>query len=60
MTTEAKRAVRRRAPRTTDRVVVYRGIRIAPIAGKRSAFAKALRKALREERRSSQPEPAHS
>jgi len=45
MTFKAKRSSRAR--RTAEPVVVYKGIRIAPIAAKRSATSKALRDALR-------------
>ena len=43
-----------------EREVVYRGIKIAPITGKRSAIAKAIRDALRARSEESRGEPALS
>jgi len=49
----------RRSTTAPERVVVYRGIKIAPLGGKRSATSRVLREALRT---SGQPhgEPAHA
>jgi hypothetical protein len=41
-----------------DRIVVYRGVKIAPMAGKRSKTAMTLRKALTS--KSSRGRPAHA
>ena len=46
MTTQAKKPQRGRTTSRAERTLVYRGIKIAPLAGKRSATAKALREAL--------------
>lgn len=45
MATVSKKAPRKRAS-SVERTVVYRGIKIAPISGKRSKTAKAIREAL--------------
>jgi len=45
--TATKRTSRTRASPKTESVVVYRGIKIPPISGKRSPIAEALRDALR-------------
>jgi hypothetical protein len=47
MTTTAKKRVRSRRSAPTERTVVYRGIKIAPMSGRRSALAQAIREALR-------------
>jgi hypothetical protein len=59
MASEAKKALRPRRSRSADRTVVYRGIKIAPMAGKRSAVAEAIRDALRMRSEESRAEPAH-
>ena len=58
--TTAKKATntRRSAP-AAERPVVYHGIKIAPIAGKRSPLAQAIRDALRTKSESAGGEPAH-
>lgn len=50
----------RRSTTAPERTVVYRGIKIAPLSGKRSETSRVLREALRT--RSGQPrgEPAHA
>ena len=60
MATTAKKATttRRSAP-PAERPVVYHGIKIAPIAGKRSPLAQAIRDALRTKSESAGGEPAH-
>ncbi len=45
--TAKKAATSQRSAPSAERPVVYRGIKIAPIAGKRSPVAKAIRDALR-------------
>ncbi len=41
-------------------MVVYHGIKIAPIAGKRSPTAEAIRDALRTKSESARAKPAHA
>ena len=48
MTTPAKEKVRPPAANRPDRTVVYRGIKIAPMLGRRSSLARAIRKDLEE------------
>ena len=48
MATKAKKAMHPRRSAPTEPTVVYRGIKIAPMSGKRSDTAKALRDSLRE------------
>jgi hypothetical protein len=57
MATQAKKAVRSRRIGGIDRTVVYRGIKIAPLSGKRSKLAQTLREALKEKQ---SPEPVTS
>jgi hypothetical protein len=57
MATQPKKTVRSRRFRGTDRTVVYRGIKIAPLSGKRSQLARTLREALNEKQSA---EPAGS
>jgi hypothetical protein len=45
--TAAKKTSRARSPAKPEHGVVYRGIKIAPISGKRSATAQAIREVLR-------------
>jgi hypothetical protein len=47
MVTTVKRAARARSATNSKGTVVYRGIKIAPMSGKRSATAQAIRDALR-------------
>jgi hypothetical protein len=59
MTTMAKKAsIARRSAPAVERPVVYHGIKIAPIAGKRSPIAQAIRDALRTKSESAHGEPA--
>lgn len=60
MATQAKKTVRTRRSATPERTVVYRGIKIAPMSGKRSATAKAIRDALRAKSERARGEPAHA
>jgi hypothetical protein len=46
MTVAAKKSVRTQPSIKFERTVVYRGIKIAPISGKRSATSRAIRDAL--------------
>jgi len=39
---------RQRSPETKERVVIYHGITILPIVGKRSPLAETIRKALKD------------
>ena len=48
MTTQAKKAARPKRTADKSRIVIYRGIKIAPIVGKRSPLARAIREALME------------
>jgi hypothetical protein len=57
MTIVAKRTARKGSAKA-ERVVVYRGIKIAPITGKRSAIAKAIRDALRARSEEPRAQPA--
>jgi Arc/MetJ family transcription regulator len=59
MVTIAKKAARPRRSGTTDRTIVYRGIKIAPMSGRRSAVAKAIRDALRMKSEQPRAEPTH-
>lgn len=43
-----------------ERTVIYRGIKIAPMSGKRSATATAIRDALRVKSERARGEPAHA
>jgi hypothetical protein len=47
MVTAVKRTGRTRSSASSEGTVVYRGIKIAPVSGKRSATAQAIRDALR-------------
>jgi hypothetical protein len=60
MVKATKKTSRIRSSAKSERTVVYRGIKIAPISGKRSATAKALRDALRSQSEQSRGEPAHA
>lgn len=61
MATSAKKANHpRRSASAAERPVVYHGIKIAPIAGKRSPVAEAIRDALRTKSESARGEPAHA
>lgn len=61
MATNAKKVTtaRRSAP-SVERPVVYHGIKIAPIPGKRSPTAKAIRDALRIQSESVRGEPSRA
>ena len=58
-TTATKATSTRRSAPATERPVVYHGIKIAPIAGKRSPIAQAIRDALRTKSESAGGPPAH-
>lgn len=60
MDTSSKKTgiMRRRA--APERTVVYRGIKIAPMSGRRSATAQAIRDALRTKSEQTRGEPAHA
>jgi hypothetical protein len=60
MAIQAKKTVRARRSAPPERTVIYRGIKIAPISGKRSATAKAIRDALRTKSEQTRGEPAHA
>jgi hypothetical protein len=47
MATRAKKTGHALRSATAERTVIYRGIKIAPMSGKRSATANAIRDALR-------------
>lgn len=57
MATTAKKRVRPRRPAVPERTVVYRGIKIAPMTGKRSPLAQAIRDGLRTKSKRSHGEP---
>lgn len=44
----ASRGGRQRSPQTKERAIVYRGITILPIVGRRSPLAETIRKALKD------------
>lgn len=46
MATNGKKVARTKRPASGERAVVYHGIRIAPVTGKRSPVAQAIRDAL--------------
>jgi hypothetical protein len=58
ITAKKTTASRRSAP-SAERPVVYRGIKIAPVAGKRSPVAKAIRDALLTKSESVHGDRAH-
>jgi hypothetical protein len=60
MATRAKKTGRSPRSATAERTVIYRGIKIAPMSGKRSATAKAIRDALRTKSEQTRGEPAHA
>jgi hypothetical protein len=53
-----KKSVRKRSSTMFERTVVYRGIKIPPIAGRRSATAQAIRDAFRTKSEQLRGEPA--
>jgi hypothetical protein len=57
MSTAKKRTSRKRASVKAESVVVYRGIKIGQISGKRSPTAEAFREALRAMSEKSRAEP---
>jgi hypothetical protein len=57
MTIASKKTVRKGSAKA-DSPVVYRGIKIAPMTGKRSAVAKAIRDALRARSEEPRAQPA--
>jgi hypothetical protein len=61
MATVAKKRARvRRSAASAERTVVYRGIKIAPIAGTRSPIAKAIREGLRTQSERAIGEPTQA
>lgn len=48
MANESKKSAHSRSPGKPEPTVIYRGIKIPPIYGKRSATARAIRDGLRE------------
>ena len=59
MASQAKKAARTRRSADPERTVVYHGIKIPPMMGKRSATAKAIRDALRKKSEQTGGKPAH-
>jgi hypothetical protein len=59
MAAAVKRTGRMRSSASSEGTVVYRGIKIAPMSGKRSATAQALRDALRTESKRLRGKSAH-
>jgi hypothetical protein len=55
-----KAATSRRTNGGGERAVVYRGIKILPVPGKRSPTAKAIQEALRLESKSTRGDPART
>jgi hypothetical protein len=60
MATKSKNAHRGSGSPKAERTFVYRGIKIAPIAGKRSKTAMTLREALKAESGPTRGRPAHA
>lgn len=60
MATQAKKTMRARRSVPPERTVVYRGIKIAPMSGKRSPTAEAIRDALRTRSEQARGEAAHA
>lgn len=60
MTATMKKTARSRNSDKFERTVMYRGIKIEPIAGKRSPTAEAIRDALRTKSEHTRGEPAHA
>jgi hypothetical protein len=60
MATRAKKNGRSPRSAAAERPVVYRGIKIAPMSGKCSPTAKAIRDALRARSEQTRGEPAHA
>jgi hypothetical protein len=59
MAKEVKRAAPTRSSTKFERTVLYRGIKIPPISGRRSATAQAIRDALRMKSEPLRGAPAH-
>jgi hypothetical protein len=59
MTTSIKQPVRPRREGARGRTVIYRGIEIPPLAGKRSPLGKVVRNALKQMKQAPNAEPAH-
>lgn len=61
MATTMNKKTRTRRPASAERTVIYRGIKIAPMTGRRSPLAQAIRDGLRT-RKAEQPrgEPAQA
>jgi hypothetical protein len=57
MTTTEKKAVPARRSAQAERNVIYRGIKIAPMTGKRSAIAQAIREGLQTNSGKSRGDP---
>jgi hypothetical protein len=60
MVKTVKSAGPKRSSMNFERTVLYRGIKILPIKGRRSATAQAIRDALRTKSEHPRGEPAHS
>jgi hypothetical protein len=58
MAKEMKKSVRKQSSTMFDRPIVYRGIKIPPIAGRRSATAQAIRDAFRTQSEQLRGKPA--
>lgn len=60
MVTAEKKTSRARSSASTQHALVYRGIKIAPISGKRSPTAEAIREALRTTSEHSRDKSTHA
>jgi hypothetical protein len=60
MTTMAKKKTRTRRASQPDRTVVYHGIKIASMTGRRSPLAQAIREGFRSNAERSRGEPAQA
>lgn len=60
MPAAVKNTVRSRRSAPAERTVTYRGVKIAPMSGKRSPLAQAIRDGLRTKSKQSRGEPAQT
>jgi len=60
MASKAKKTMRTRRSAATEPTIVYRGIKIAPVSGRRSATAEAIRDALRTKSEQTRREPGRA
>ena len=60
MATVAKKTIRSRQAAGTEKAFTYRGVKIAPAAGRRSPLAKEIRDGLRKMAEQSRGQPAQA